>query len=82
MFTNKITGVPSGGGIGRGLATVHAGLDGSRPVEQAGLGLVPTRIKSIGNITGKFEYTPKKKRIRKKCQTFSEGGKREGKKMK
>lgn len=35
ITTYEVAGVSSGGGIGRGLATVHAGLDGSRPVEQA-----------------------------------------------
>lgn len=34
LETHEIAGVPSGGGIRRGLATLHAGLDGSRPVEQ------------------------------------------------
>lgn len=33
--TYKIAGVARGGGAGRGLATVHRGLDGSRPIEQA-----------------------------------------------
>lgn len=34
--THKIAGVPRGGGIGgRGLATLHAGLDGSRPIEKS-----------------------------------------------
>lgn len=34
-WTYKITGVARGGGVGRGLATLHRGLDGSRPIEQA-----------------------------------------------
>lgn len=33
--THKIAGVARGGGAGRGLATVHHGLDGSRPIERA-----------------------------------------------
>lgn len=44
IVTYKIAGVSSGGGIGRGLATLHAGLDGSRPIEAVLAGLVPTRI--------------------------------------
>jgi hypothetical protein len=38
ITTYEVAGVPSGGGSRRGLATLHAGLDGSRPVEQAGWG--------------------------------------------
>ena len=33
--THKIAGVARRGGAGGGLATVHHGLDGSRPIERA-----------------------------------------------
>lgn len=56
IVTYKIAGVSSGGGIGRGLATVHAGLDGSRPIEAVLAGLVPKRISnSLGYQNGRTE---------------------------
>jgi hypothetical protein len=68
-ITHKITGVPSGGGIGRGLATVHAGLDGSRPVEQD---LADSqRIKKIANITGFRFFLLEKKEKGEKTRPFS-----------
>jgi hypothetical protein len=77
-ITHKITGVPSGGGIGRGLATVHAGLDGSRPVEQD---LADSqRIKKIANITG-FRFFGWKRKKRGRRPDLFHGGWEEGKKM-
>lgn len=80
-ITHKITGVPSGGGIGRGLATVHAGLDGSRPVEQD---LADSQVKKKDceyNGIFRFFLILEKKEKGKENQTFSLGGWEEGKKM-
>lgn len=69
--TYKIAGVARGGGAGRGLATVHRGLDGSRPIEQA-TGSTSRKARN-GRRDGK-EEKPASRQI--KCRVAKEKGKK------